>query len=189
MIMKELKDVFILVLITVIAGACLSFVYISTAERIAEVRRMELQAAIKKVLPFLQESYEEIEMNLDGKKIPVYIVEENGALRGAAIRMVTSQGYGGDIVFLMGVDVAGEITGFYLLEHKETPGLGTKAASEKFWGQFIGKSASNFSFKVKKDKGDVEAITAATITSRAITHAMAKGLDLFRQYQSSRGGA
>ncbi|MBN1357079.1 RnfABCDGE type electron transport complex subunit G [bacterium] len=187
--MKDLKDVIILVLIAVIAGACLSVVYVSTAERIAEVKRMELLEALKKVMPFLKDSPREIAFDFNGETILIYAVEEDGVLEGAAVRMTTREGYGGDISFLMGVGPSGEITGFYLLSHKETPGLGTKAADRKFWGQFIGKSLDNFSFKVKKDKGDVEAITAATITSRALSQALEKGLKVYRKYRDTRGGS
>ena len=86
----------------------------------------------------------------------------------------------------MGVDAKGEITGFQIIESKETPGLGTKAADQKFWGQFIGRTLENFKFKVKKDGGDVDAITASTITSRAVTHAMEKGLRIFQAYRGAK---
>jgi len=185
--MKGFKDVIILFLIAAIAGACLSFVYISTKERIAEVKRKELQAALKKVLPFLKDEHTKIDYKYEDETVSIYSVEEDGAFKGAALKMISSEGFSGNITFLMGVNNDNKITGFYMLDHKETPGLGTKAAKKKFWGQFINKSLNTFKFKVTKDKGDVEAITAATITSRAISTAMGKGLRIFQQYQNSRG--
>ncbi len=187
--MKDFKDVIILVLISVVAGVSLSIVYSSTKERIAEVKRQELQMALKKVLPSMQDDHETSEFSFENQVIPIYWMENNGKLIGAVLKIQTNEGFGGKITFLLGVDSSGKITGFYLLEQKETPGLGTKAADKKFWGQFVGKALSNFKFKVQKDKGDVEAITAATITSRAISNAIDKGLRAFQSFLKSRRAA
>ncbi len=186
--MKGFKDVIILLLISVFVGLSLSVVYTATKDRIAEVKQQELQSALKKVVPFLKDEYKEETIpdeKSDKDPYTLYAVNENGQFRGAAIKMHTNEGYSGRIEFLMGVDHEGKIIGFCMLDQKETPGLGTKAASEGFWGQFIGKSLDNFKFKVKKDAGDVDAITAATITSRAVTHAMEKGLAIFKQYRGA----
>ena len=185
--MKGFRDVLILVIISTVAGICLSSVYTATKDKIAEAKQRELQEALKKVMPFLKEDYQEQKVNFNNEEIPIYTVQENGKLQGAAMKMVSHEGYGGDITFLMGVDKDAKITGFYMLDFKETPGLGTKATKPKFYGQFIGKSLETFNFKVKKDKGSVEAITAATITSRAVSSAMEKGLKAFKQFV--KGGA
>ena len=180
--MKDFKDVVILVLIAVFAGVALSGVYLGTKERIALARQKELQEALGRVCPFMEEDYEELLFSNEGAKIPFYVVRKDGRIAGAGIQMRTSEGFAGNITFLMGVDANHQMTGLYVLEHKETPGLGTKAAEQSWWGQMLGKHLDNFTFKVKKDRGDVDAITAATITSRAVVHAVGRGLELYRLY-------
>jgi electron transport complex protein RnfG len=64
-----------------------------------------------------------------------------------------------------------------VLQHKETPGLGTKMTEEKFLVQFRGKNPGSFPLKVKKDGGQVDAITAATISSRAFCDALQRAYD------------
>ena len=187
--MKDFKDVIILVLISVFAGVCLSLVYTATKDKIEEARQREIEKAVKKVLPFMKTPHIETDFEYQDESFKMYVVEENGSYQGAALSMTTPEGFSGNITFLMGVDRDDSVTGFYLLKHKETPGLGTKAADKKFYGQFLGKNLGNFKFKVTKDGGQVEAITAATITSRAVTHAMEKGLRIIQDYKSKRGGA
>lgn len=180
--MKGFKDVVILVIIAVLAGVALSSVYLGTKERIAEVKRQELKEALKKVMPFLKENYEELKFNYKGEDITIYKVLEEGKLLGAALKLNTSEGFGGNISFLLGVNADKKVTGLYILEHKETPGLGTKAAEKKWWGQLLDKSLATFNFKVKKDGGDVDAITAATITSRAVSGGVEKGLKIYEEF-------
>ncbi len=180
--MKGFKDVIILVLIATFAGIALSGVYLGTKERIELAKQRELQDALSKVCPFLEGEYEEVLFNHEGTDIQLYVVRKDGKHAGAGIKMITSEGFSGNITFLMGVDAEHRMTGLYILEHKETPGLGTKAAEKEWWGQMMGKGLDNFTFRVTKDKGDVDAITAATITSRAVTHAVGRGLAVCRAY-------
>ena len=184
--MKDFKDVIILVLIAVFAGVALSGVYLGTKERIAIAKQKELQEALGRVCPFLENAYEEVAFEYEGARVPLYVVRKDGQVLGAGIKMVTGEGFGGNITFLMGVNSDGRMTGLYILEHKETPGLGTKAAEQEWWGQMLDKSLESFTFKVTKDKGDVDAITAATITSRAVVHAVGKGLQVFRQFMAQQ---
>ena len=184
--MKDFKDVIILVLIAVFAGVALSGVYLGTKERIAIAKQKELQEALGRVCPFLEDAYEEVAFEYEGMPVPLYVVRKDGQVLGAGIKMVTGEGFGGNITFLMGVDSNHRMTGLYILEHKETPGLGTKAAEQAWWGQMLNKGLDNFTFKVTKDKGDVDAITAATITSRAVVHAVGKGLQVFREFMAQQ---
>lgn len=190
--MKGFKDVIILVLITTIAGFCLSLVYTVTQAKIEDAKKAEVRTALKNVADFMTDNPREVNYEYSGTDgqtitVPIYDVVQDGKHLGAALEITTSEGFSGEIKFLMGVDVTGAITGFQILESKETPGLGSKAADKDiFWGQFIGQSLDTMTFKVKKDGGDVDAITASTITSRAITHALEKGLNVYKAY---RGGA
>ena len=184
--MKGFKDVIILVLIAVFAGVALSGVYLGTKERIALAKQKELQEALGRVCPFLEDAYDEVAFEYEGTPVPLYVVRKDGQVLGAGIQMVTGEGFSGNITFLMGVDSNHRMTGLYILEHKETPGLGTKAAEQAWWGQMLNKGLDNFIFKVTKDKGDVDAITAATITSRAVVHAVGKGLQVFQEFMSQQ---
>jgi Na+-translocating ferredoxin:NAD+ oxidoreductase subunit G len=186
--MKGFKDVIILFLIATISGLCLSVVYTGTKTTIEQAKARELEEALQKVAPFITGDYSTIQFDYQGekKKIPIYVPVDNPTGSGAGLEITTSEGFSGNIRFLMGVNAEGKITGFQILESKETPGLGSKASDKSFWGQFVGKSLNTFRFKVTKDGGDVDAITASTITSRAITHAMEKGLNVYHAYRGEK---
>ena len=185
--MTDLRDLAVLVLISVISGFTLSFVHLGTKDKIAEARLEELKAGLGNVMPFMQKTYEEVDFGYKGKDYMIYEVREDGELLGGAVKMVSPEGYSGDMTFLVGVNTIGEVTGIQILEQRETPGLGTKATNKAWWGQFLGKTLDNFSFRVKQDGGDVDAITAATITSRAVGEYVGKGLDVFKAFIKERG--
>ena len=84
---------------------------------------------------------------------------------------VTPSGFGGLIDMLVGVDTAGKVTGVSIISMSETSGLGANAARESFRSQYVGKSGS---VKLRKQGGEIDALTGATVTSTAVT----KGVDL-----------
>ncbi|MCK5878248.1 MAG: RnfABCDGE type electron transport complex subunit G [Holophagae bacterium] len=187
---QGIGDVVVLVLIALFSGLALSGVYLGTKEPIAMAKQRELELALKRVCPFMESDYREIEFqsrNASGEtvKIPVYAVYREHVLEGAALKLVSHEGFSGEIVFLLGVSKNGQMTGLYILSHKETPGLGTKAADKSWWGQFAGQSLDTMNFKVKKDGGDTDAITAATITSRAVSGGIEQGLVIYREFAAS----
>jgi len=91
--------------------------------------------------------------------------------------------YGGKMIVAVGIDDKGVVCGVKLLEHSETPGLGANAADDQFTGQFVKKSGP---FTVRKTPplgpNDIDAITAATITSKAVTTAVNNALEFYRDY-------
>jgi len=184
--MKAKKtDVAILALIAVTAGGILSGTVTSTEEKIAQAQEKLRREALSAVMPFLKNGYETIpDIKYNDITYTLYTVTEEGEFKGAALELVAKEGYSGNITFLLGVDSEQKVTGVYILKHGETPGLGAKATDIKWWGQFVGKFKPDFNFKVKKDGGDVDAITASTITSRAITNKIDQGLDAYAQYLS-----
>ncbi|MBV6644891.1 MAG: RnfABCDGE type electron transport complex subunit G [Cyclobacteriaceae bacterium] len=97
-----------------------------------------------------------------------------------AIRSVSSKGYSGDIQLMVGVDSLGIVEGIEVLAHRETPGLGSKIKDKSFIKQFIGKSLGSFDFRVKQDGGDVDAISGATISSRAFGEAVREACQAFK---------
>jgi electron transport complex protein RnfG len=165
-----------LFLVTFIASTALGFVYNLTKAPIEAAKLAKKTSAIEEVIsgftndPFA-ESYK-IPANSDS--LTIYPAKDNGQLIGYAVETFSHQGYGGTIRLMVGFRPDGTITDAVVIEHKETPGLGDKIESSKSdWSnQFEGKNPDEFALRVEKDGGDVDAITASTITSRAYTDAV-----------------
>ncbi len=105
--------------------------------------------------------------------------DSGGLVRCVAIITESKKGYGGEIKLLVGVDPEGKIQGIEVLEHYETPGLGDRIKTPEFRNQFKGRSLKDTKFKVKKDGGDIQQLTSATISSRAFCEAVEKALLFF----------
>ncbi len=112
----------------------------------------------------------------------------NGSEVGGVVITTTDKGYGGQMQVLTGFDKSGRITGVRLLEHSETAGLGANAANPKFTDQYItvsGSDAPAGNFAVAKDGGEIDAVTAATISSRAVTRAVNKACAVYKALNES----
>ena len=172
-----------LALFAVAACVMLAFVYSGTKNKIDENQESELKAAQKELFPEA-DSFPEISEELQNPDRSVTIEKQYGAFQDGepigAVLQVSRGSFGGPIRILVGVSAGNIITGIKILEHSDTPGLGANAASPRyfvdraagmtFYGQFTGKSVAD-PFEVKRD-GDVQAITASTVTSMAVTAAV-----------------
>lgn len=160
--------------ICLVCSALLAGVYALTAEPIAAAAAAKNEAAIKEVLPDSAVSIEEVRtVEMDGQKYEYNLAyDELGNTVGCAIN-VAPVGFGGPIAIKVGFDVNGVIWNTKVLSQAETPGLGAKCTEASFSDQFKGFDPAQKKLSVKKDGGDVDAITASTITSRAY----ADGLD------------
>lgn len=161
---------------SVVAGALLGWVNDVTAGPIAEASASALSDAIALVVPGFDnnpaESPEEVEA--DGVTYKVYRATKGGEFIGAAVESSAS-GFGGTLSVLVGFDAEGNIIDYSLLSHAETPGLGSKAADwfkEGGKGDITGKNPGKSPLAVTKDGGEIDAITASTITSRAFLQAV-----------------
>jgi electron transport complex protein RnfG len=96
-----------------------------------------------------------------------------------AFKVVAPEGYSGNIEIMVGVDEAGTVSGIEILSHAETPGLGDKITHGWFKDQFKGQSLESADWRVKKDGGDFDQITGATISPRAVVGAVRAGLEFF----------
>lgn len=182
--MKKLESSFknmviVLTAVTVIAGVLLGFVNDITTEPIAQANAKALSDAIAVVMP---EGYDNNPaeapetIDVDGVSYTVYKATKDGEFLGAAVES-TSNGFGGALRVLVGFDKEGKIKDYSLLSHSETPGLGSKAAD---WfrtdvrsnSNIIGLNPGEKALAVKNDGGQVDAITASTITSRAFLRAV-----------------
>ncbi|MCR4611937.1 MAG: RnfABCDGE type electron transport complex subunit G [Lachnospiraceae bacterium] len=194
---KIVKDALVLTLITLIAGCALGLVYEVTKGPIAKAKEESTQAAYKEVFDSAA-SFADLE-NFDASAANKIIGEKgytdgtittcevtdcvkaldaSGNLLGYVVTMTSKEGYGGDIVFSMGVTKDGTLNGYSITEIDETPGLGMKAKEDKFKNQFKGIKATTLevSKTASESENTIEAISGATITSKAVTYAVNAGL-------------
>ena len=171
-----------LLIFTGVASFALAGVYNITKEPIAKVEKLKKENAIKEVIPEF-DTIVTRDIAVPGQERPVSISEGymGGVLAGAAVQTFSLKGYSGLIELMVGFDSASCITKIEVLQQKETPGLGTKMETPEFREQFYGKNPSEFRIKVKKDGGDVDAITAATISSRAFCDAVQRACDVYNK--------
>ncbi len=178
--------VVVLFVVTAVAGLALGSVYNLTKEPIAIAKQKKLNDAIKTVLPEFDSIEEQMVQEANGPdSLQFYIASKDGVVIGTAVNTYTMKGFSGLVKLMVGFLPDGSIHNISVLEHKETPGLGTKMADAKFKDQFVGIQPADFNLKVKKDKGDVDAITAATISSRAFCDAAQRAYDTF---EKNKGG-
>ena len=169
-----------LFVVTAIAALALGGVYNVTKEPIAIAKRMKIEKAIGEVLPEFDSIVETKYLPEGGKdSLTFYNATKAGEPVGTAIRTYTDEGFSGRFWIMVGFVNGDVISGTSVLEHKETPGLGDKMDKKKSnWAeQFNNANLTQLKLKVKKDGGDVDAITAATISSRAFCGAVQKAYD------------
>lgn len=173
--------------VALLASALLGGVYIVTKEPIEMAKAKKLKMAIREVSPGAFDNDPAAEMY----KLPVpgndslvcYPVREGGKLMATAIQTYSDNGFSGRITIMVGFKPDGAIVNTAVLDQAETPGLGDKMEKKKSdWSdQFSGKNPKSFKLKVKKDGGDVDAITAATISSRAFCEAVERAWEIYQK--------
>jgi electron transport complex protein RnfG len=171
-----------LLVVVSVAGLALGLVYTQTFDVIEAAKKAKLEAAIGQVVPEFDTLKTFKVMPETGKdSLTFYHAFKNNELVGTAIETYTDKGFSGRIKIMIGLDSAGIIINTAILEHKETPGLGDKMdISKGSWPtQFVGKNPADFQLKVTKDGGSVDAITAATISSRAFCDAAQRAVDTY----------
>ena len=171
-------------MISLVASACLGFVYEFTKGPIEISKLNKKVDAIKQVVPeFNNNPYNEM-FRLptgEGDSLDIFPAKKDSILVGYAVNTYTNKGFSGNIIMIAGFKPDGTIINIKVLEHKETPGLGTKMTDPSFKDQFMEKNPAEFSLKVKKDGGPVDAITAATISSRAFCDAVKRAYNTLQK--------
>lgn len=179
-----------LTLISLVASTALGFVYEFTKGPIEITKLNKKLDAIKQVVPeFTNNPNDEMFMlpTGEGDSLEVYPAKNGEELVGYAIKSYTNKGFSGYIGFMVGFRPDGTIYNINVLEQKETPGLGSKMVPEgtadkpAFKDQFRDKNPAVFALKVKKDGGPVDAITAATISSRAFCDGVQRAYNTFEK--------
>lgn len=195
------KNSLILGAFALVTAGILAVTFIQTAPRIAAE---EKRAAEKALLEIIPESRHDNDLLHDVWTIPaqmyaqlglstedqIHIARMQGKEVAVIIPAIAKDGYSGDIKMIVGVNVDGSIAGVRVLAHRETPGLGDKVDLNKSpWIlNFNSKSLNNpetEKWKVKKDGGEFDQFTGATITPRAVVKQVKRTLELFQQHQSS----
>lgn len=191
--MEKIKSTFITILASLtcfclIAGTALAVANKLTEDKIAAAKAAALQEAIKKVAPEFDndpsaEQYRAA--TADGDSLTIYPAKKGGKLVGAAVETNTKKGFGGEIRIMVGFDADQKIVNYSVLEHNETPGLGSKMEewfrTDKGKQSVLGRDMKGGALKVSKDGGEVDAITAATISSRAFLDAINRAYAAYAQ--------
>ena len=180
-----------LFIVTFVAAGILGFVHDLTKDAIELAKQKAQQEAIESVLPpfeTLGTSYKVLpEDGTDSLQFfPAY--DANNQLVGTAVETYTKKGFSGLISIMAGLSPDGTITGYEVLDHKETPGLGSKMGlwfknEAKSKQNIIGKNPGTIKFQVSKDGGDIDAITASTISSRAFLDAIVRA---YKTYEGAK---
>jgi electron transport complex protein RnfG len=181
----------VLTLVTAVAGVVLALVEAVTRAPIAAQRRLERMRALQAVLPPVDNAPDSDTVRLvtgrtkKGQELvrTFYRGRQGQELRGIAFAVTAPDGYSGAIEIMVGVDPTGVVTGVAILKHAETPGLGDKIARPEFTGRFLGKALGSADWRVKKDGGDFDQLTGATISPRAVVGAIRGGLEFFRDHR------
>ena len=180
--MKKLKStlpnmVIVLTVTTMLAGFLLGYFYQSTAEAREKAAKEKLVGAISQVVSGFDNdpSAEKTEIMVDNQQVVIYPAMRGGELIGCAVESSSNNGFSGKITIVTGFDRDCNILGYNVISHAETPGLGAKM-NEWFRNDsnrsVVGRNPIRKVLKVTKDKGEIDGITAATISSRAFLEAI-----------------
>ena len=171
--------------ICIIAGLALAVVYALTKEPIAQIQETKKNQAIQQVLPGFEGDIVELKIMPESGKdsITIYEAFMDEQLYGIAVESYTNMAYSGKFTIMVGFDTSGVIMGTEILKMDETPGLGDKIDKKKskFSLQFDGKNPAEVVLKLTKDGGEIDAITAATISSRAFCDAIDRAYQVYVQ--------
>lgn len=177
-----------LLVVTLVAAAILGYVYDLTKGPIEIARIKAQQEAIKKVLPPFDRLGDAFMVPAEsgGDSLEFFPAYNGNEKVGVAIKTYTKLGFGGLITVMAGIDKDGNFSGYEVLEHAETPGLGSKMGDwfknpDKPNQDVIGKNPKTTKFQVTKDGGDIDAITASTISSRAFLDALNRAYDSYEK--------
>lgn len=201
--MKKLKStlpnmILSLGIVSIVAAGLLGGMYMITKEPIAKMEEKSRIDAIRRVAPEFDNNpvADAVEITTKGgTKCTVFPAYLKGKFNGAAVSTYSMEGFGGEVRIMAGFNADGTVKDYQVLSHAETPGLGSKMElwfrDPKDARSVLGKSPAEVSFYVVKDKeqgGEIDGITAATISSRAFLGALREAFEAFRSVQQTKEG-
>ncbi len=177
--------VLVLFLITLFASGAVAMVYRLTEEPIAAAKAAKTAGAIGAVVPAFDNDIASTAkpIGIDGGMTTLYTATKGGSPTGYAVQTFTNNGFSGLITLMVGFRPDGTIHGIEVLQHAETPGLGSKMTEpgNVLAVSFEGKNPANLKMSVKKDGGDIDALTASTVTSRGYAEAVERAWRVFSE--------
>ncbi len=187
---KFFKMALTLVTIAILSAFVLAWVNGLTKEPIQKAKdARELQAIAEVVGEFDNNPFAE-KMTIytpDKKaKLTFYPARKNGKITSFAVKTFSNNGFGGRLELIAGFYINGAVKNFKVTDHKETPGLGTKVSEDAFRSQFDGFNPKRRIFKVRQDGGEIDAVTAATISSRAVVDAIQRAIDAYNHFKTGK---
>ncbi|EAR62434.1 electron transport complex, RnfABCDGE type, G subunit [Oceanospirillum sp. MED92] len=182
-------------LFAVVCAAVIAVTQVTTKDQIAKNEREQRAKALYEIVPkstidndLLEDTIEVIAPELQGNEQPatVYLARKGGIVKTVILPLVAPDGYSGNIHIIAGINADGSVAGVRVLAHKETPGLGDKVDTKKSDWIFSFDGLSKTSkdddrWAVKKDGGQFDQFTGATITPRAVVNAVSRGVDYFTE--------
>lgn len=175
----------VLVVVTLTAGFLLGATDAATRERIAELKKAKEEAVMRAALGGPTELAEQTASDAAGE-FSYYVGRKDGEVLGHSYTVQT-KGYGGLIEAAVAVDAVGAVRKVVILSQSETPGLGAKIGDERFLSQFVGKKGADTGLELSKLGGEIDAVTGATISSRAVLAAVKDALALEERRRTSTG--
>jgi len=180
---EQIRMVVALFVVAIVAVTLLALTDIVTREPIAEAQRQALHKALSQVLPGHSNDPQQdvLSVEKDGSVVKVYPAKDKlGELTGLAWEVVAPDGYAGSIRILTGFRPDGRIHAIRVTDHKETPGLGDWIVKDSDWlANFTGRNLDDTDWRVKKNGGDFDQFTGATITPRAVVKAVKRSVEFF----------
>ena len=186
--MKSLKSslfnmITAMLVVSICSATAIGYVYQLTEKPIAVSKKQKTLNAIKEMVGnFDNNPFEEKTLLSDGQT-ELYPARQDGIITAVAIKTYSKNGFGGKIELIVGISIDGTLNGYKIIEQNETPGLGSKITENKFKNQFYGLNAHNDNnLELSKDGGEIDAITGATISSRAVVEAVKKAMEAYNRF-------
>jgi len=176
-----------LFVVALISSTLLTLVYNITKEPIQEAQNRLVSEGIKDVIvtDFDNDPFAEKLVVRRGKeRYTLYPARNKGYVTSIVMKSMSNKGFGGRIDVIVGFLLDGRISGYKVIAHKETPGLGSKIDDKSFKEQIIGMFPNSPSFNVRQDGGEVDAVTGATISSRALIDAIKRAYKGYKKFNA-----
>lgn len=179
--------IIVMLVVSLISATFLSIVHHITKKPIQEAQNKMIADSIREVVTteFDNNPYaEKINVKRGKERFTLYPARKDGYVTSIVMKSFSNKGYGGRMDILVSFLLDGTIGGYKVMMHKETPGLGSKVNEPSFRKNIIGKNPADGKFKVRQDGGEVDAITGATITSRALIDAIQKAYNGYLKFNT-----
>ena len=174
------RPIYVLTVICLVVALCLSVTNLITKDKIASMERAAANAAMEALIS--AEDYQKAD--LSGMDAELFVAKNGEETKGYIIKTQNS-GYGGDIIIMTAISPDKKVSGVKILSAAdETPGLGQNVTKENFYSQYIGKPEKITVVKngADSDKNEINAVTGATVSSKAVTGAVNKAFDCLEKY-------